>query len=73
MEPYEDWGKMEYNKKYGSRDFLLQWELGQKHPIFFELSDKKGYLLRILHSSSEYVGEFGVEYLHYREVVAFFG
>ena len=52
MEPYEDWGKMEYNKKYGSRDFLLQWELGQKHPIFFELSDKKGYLLRILHSSS---------------------
>ena len=52
---------------------FLHWEIGQTRIIFFEFTNKKRPIVRILHSAMKYAGEFGVEDYHEGEVVVFVG
>ena len=73
LAPYASWGEMEQYAKEGSRDFFLQCVLGQTSQVFFALAENKGPIVRIINSNTNYVGEFGVEDHHERELVAFLG
>ena len=50
---------------------FTQWELGDTNLVFFVLSDKKIPKVSILHWATNYMGKFGVEDHHVREVVLF--
>ena len=64
---------MDQDEMEGSRELFLQWALGKTTPVFFALANKKIPLLLILHSATNYVGEFGVEDHHSGEVVELVG
>ena len=60
LSPYGSQGEMEQYEKEGTREFFLQLAIGNTSPLLFALSEKKRPIVRILHSETKYVGEFGV-------------
>ena len=55
------------------RELFLNWALRQIIPVFFALVGRKSPIVRIIHSSTNYVGGLGVEDRPEGEVGGFFG
>ena len=73
LTPYDSWGEIEQYGKDGSREFFLQWEIGQTNSVFFDLAENTRPIVHIYHFATKYVGEFLVKDHHPGGLVAIFG